>query len=195
MSYDHPKPWLERPPSKCANTECDHTVVGDGRWKSMSVEVRQAKGLHRHAGYGLCQACYSRQKRNGTVKRQANPNSRPKPKRAPELCAGGCGWKVAHEPDLPNHVRRHRTRGLCHPCARKAEANDTLLDRPARVRSNDEVLEEWTRLRTSGVFDLRVAAERMGMSYKALEKALWRGQKRGDPRAVRAHRNLRSDAA
>lgn len=83
--------------------------------------------------------------------------------------------------------------GLCTKHYNRLRRNgDPLASAPKRPRpkrgpesrSAEEVLEEWAMLRSDGVTDLRVAAQRMGMSFSALDKALWRARKRGDERGI-----------
>jgi hypothetical protein len=89
-------------------------------------------------------------------------------------------------------MRLHHARGLCSPCYYRAQEADTLDDLEPRLRRNEDVVEEYDFLRSEGVWDLHVIAERMGMTYKALERALHRARQRGDTRAALPHRNLRS---
>ena len=78
----------------------------------------------------------------------------------------------------------HRGRGLCRGCHARRRRDGTLADAPRATMSADEVLEEWVMLRGEG-HTVAQAAERLGMTYGALEKALDRARKRGDERAKR----------
>jgi hypothetical protein len=49
-------------------------------------------------------------------------------------------------------------------------------------RTRDEVMTEWDMLRTAGV-TRRQAAAAIGMSYTALDRAIYRARALGDPRA------------
>lgn len=180
----------------CANDLCGVTLISGSAWRTRSPEAR--KGVSRHVGYGLCQGCYNRFKRRGTTT-YAKPQRAPRPVKPATPCAGSCGRQLLTREGLrvvPEDQRvglaLHAARGLCQRCWRKAKANDTLLDLPAKKRMNDEVMEEWELLRTQGVHSIRKAAERMGMTHKALEKAIQRGRERGDSRAILPHTNLRS---
>ena len=201
-NYSYDKPWLHRPHTKCANETCNMTVIGKSEYDTLTFEQCLERGVRAHGGFGLCYPCYCRFKRNGTV------DYRPPVKRArklaePEPCKGTCGrkvWPSVAYRKLSVAERRerglvaHAARGLCHKCLRAAKANDTYDDLEPRFRTNDEVLAEWDLLRLQGVHDLKIAAERIGISYSALDKAIWRGRQKGDPRAVRPHPNLRSAA-
>lgn len=77
-------------------------------------------------------------------------------------------------------ARRVDSFGHCNPCASRRRYGPT--ERSYRTR--EEVLEDWAWLKDSGVTDLQVAADRMGMSFDALEKALWRARQDGDERAT-----------
>lgn len=189
MPYDHPKPWLHRPWTKCANPDCDWTVIGQSEFRTMAPDLRRAKRVREHKANGLCSACHNRVQRRGTVDRA--PTSRPKDPKPPEPCAR-CKRLIAARPDVANGIYKHGSRGLCEPCERAARADDTLLDYPRRIRSREEVVEEWDFLRSQGVFDVRQAAARMGMTFKALDKALYLARKAGDERATLPHPNQRS---
>jgi hypothetical protein len=201
-NYSFDRPWLRREVSPCANRSCDWNVIGEAVFRGMSREQRAAQHVRKHGGMDLCSACHNRWKRNGTTDYQPKPRG-PKPKTAAEPCLGGCGRTIVSagvRATIPRAERRakrivlHGARGLCEVCVRQAKANNTYDDFEPRRRTNDEVLAEWDLLRTEGVIDLGVAAARMGMTRKALDKAIYRGARRGDPRAVRPHPNLRSAA-
>lgn len=177
MPYDHPKPWLEKPPTKCANPDCDATIIGSWNFYAMSKEIRDTKGLKPHGGQGLCGACHSRKTRNGSLERQ--PNRRTYSMSDPFPCAR-CGRTICGRKNgPPPGTLPHAQRGLCNRCVRLSRVDGTLLDYPARTRRNDDVIQEWRELRLQGVRDIRIAAPRMGMSVEALDKALWRARKNG----------------
>jgi hypothetical protein len=77
-----------------------------------------------------------------------------------------------------------RARGLCEPCYQRHRYRGTLdnFERPSRTA--DEVLDEWVLLRGDG-HTIRQAAARLGMTHKALDQALVRAKRRGDPRSRR----------
>lgn len=83
----------------------------------------------------------------------------------------------------PRGARRHAGRGLCTPCHRRAKRTDRLADFERSLRTRDELLDEWDRLRTDGVGRAQ-AAQRMGMTPAAFERHLYRARAVGDPRAV-----------
>jgi hypothetical protein len=93
-------------------------------------------------------------------------------------CACGCGRPLGDKNDA---------RGLAGVCYARLEArhrrgaSDELLDYPRRLRSADDVLDDWTKLRAQGATREEVAA-RLGMTLGGLERVLYRH--RGDPRAV-----------
>lgn len=77
-------------------------------------------------------------------------------------------------------------RGLCSVCYAKARRSDALLDVPRRLRSRDEVAEEWQHMGGPvGGVTLGEFAAQMGMSVRAVELALQRARAAGDERAVR----------
>lgn len=81
-------------------------------------------------------------------------------------------------------LKRHRARGLCRNCYERIRSRGQIDDFAPLNRTADVVLQDWDELRRQG-YSIRHAAERLGMSFKALDKAIERGAKRGDPRAVR----------
>lgn len=64
-------------------------------------------------------------------------------------------------------------RGLCFRCYSRAKRAGTLIDYERRGFPRALLLEEWALLRSEG-YTPRQAAERLGMSYDAFEKALER---------------------
>lgn len=76
---------------------------------------------------------------------------------------------------------RHLARGLCSGCYWRHKTDGSLLDFEARKLSRDELLTEWELLRSDGV-RLDVAAERIGTSAQALDRALHRALSDGDQR-------------
>jgi hypothetical protein len=80
-------------------------------------------------------------------------------------------------------ARTTQARGLCWFCYRAATKNGELFDYPRSTRSRDEVLDEWEMLRGEG-YTRRQAAERIGMTFEAFDRALYRARSAGDPRAV-----------
>lgn len=181
--YDHAKPWLERPPIPCTNPACDWLVIGEWVYQTLSKEARQRRHVRGHGAKGYCDPCYNRLKRNGTLDYKPRRGN-PRPATPPTPCKGGCGRLVstARSNRRPKGVVANYGRGLCTQCYKAAEANDTLADYEVRVRSRDEVIEEYLGLRLVGVRRIADAAPRIGMTPKALERALQRARKAGDER-------------
>lgn len=69
-----------------------------------------------------------------------------------------------------------RTRGLCTPCRKEIAGTDELLDYPAAGRPSLDTYEEWQWLRSQGV-SKREAARQLGMTFKGLDRALYRALK------------------
>jgi hypothetical protein len=61
---------------------------------------------------------------------------------------------------------------------------DVRIDYELSFMRADDMLDTWDELRREG-YTVRQAAERMGVTFAALDKALCRGKRRGDPRARR----------
>lgn len=95
-----------------------------------------------------------------------------------------CGRAMRTWRSKPDGRRRSVGRGLCETCHQRHRNHGTLSDFERRTRPADEVLEDWDFLRHQG-YSIRDAAERMGMTHAALDKALYRAARRGDPRARR----------
>jgi len=76
----------------------------------------------------------------------------------------------------------HCARGLCRACYESVLGQDALYDYEPVSRNSEEILEEWALLRSDGMTDLTIAAERIGTTRAALEKCLERARKAGDPR-------------
>lgn len=74
-------------------------------------------------------------------------------------------------------------RGLCATCYNRHTRDGTLVDYTRSTYSRDELLDEWTFLRSGGVKG-REAAARLGMSFASFERALHRAKARGDERAT-----------
>lgn len=86
-------------------------------------------------------------------------------------------------------------RGLCNTCYHRNRYHGTLIDFERTTHAADELLDEWTLLRDDG-YGYRNAAARLGVTVAALDKALCRAKRRGDPRGSRvpfAH-DMRQDA-
>ena len=68
-------------------------------------------------------------------------------------------------------------RGLCGSCYHSLTP-DQRLDYPRLSRSSGELVEEWEMLRSEG-YTKRQAADRLGMTYEAFERAYHRAKKTG----------------
>lgn len=186
----------ERKPTPCANPDCTYLTIGAHSFWKMDPALRQERNLRAHDGYGYCMPCRQRMLRRGTLERARTTGRRQF--KAPTTCR--CGKRVAtkvYRDAHPDEVDVHPigARGLCYTCYLKAQTSGDLDDFERRLRTNEEVVEEYDELRSQGNFDLHLIAERMGMTYKALDKALYRARKRGDTRAALPHRNLRARAS
>lgn len=69
----------------------------------------------------------------------------------------------------------------CPTCGQKMPKPPTVRH---PLRPLDDTLDDWDFLRRQG-YSVRDAADRLGMSHAALDKALCRAKAAGDPRAVR----------
>lgn len=97
-------------------------------------------------------------------------------------------WKQGVRPE---GVRPHGGRGYCAACYRRLGRYGTTEHQgyvaPKRRagiihRPLEEVLEDYLLIRDD-VQNIREAAERMGMRFSALDRALYRARKNGDTRA------------
>ena len=68
---------------------------------------------------------------------------------------------------------RHQSRGLCTRCYTAFRKVGELDKYPPLTRSNAEVMEEWEWLRDAG-YSREQAALRMGMTFAALDRAIYR---------------------
>lgn len=75
-------------------------------------------------------------------------------------------------------------RTLCVSCYYQATRAGTLADFPRRLRSRDELLEEWEWLAAAGVGFAEFPA-RVGVTFAAWQRAFLRARADGDLRAVR----------
>jgi len=82
-------------------------------------------------------------------------------------------------------VRSHRGRGLCSRCYSVARKAGTLLDVERTTVDRDTFLEDAHMLVIEQGFDrASTIAERLNMSKDAVTKALLRGARAGDERAI-----------
>lgn len=103
-------------------------------------------------------------------------------------CAACTAWMVPHRHQPGPGQVMHAGRGLCEGCYERKWRSGRLADFPAQLRPRAEVMEEWELLRSEG-YTKRQAAERLGMTFAAFDRAFHRARKAGDPRAyVPGHR-------
>lgn len=137
--------------------------------KSLEAITRAARagGIARHAGddgtRGQCSGC-----------------------QAPMVTEGR--WRAMPvEERQASGLSRHGGHGKCNRCAKAARRGEASGTR-ASIIPNEEMLEEWVLLRSSGVTDLAEAARRIGTTRAALEQCLYRARRKGDSRGE-YHRN------
>jgi len=75
------------------------------------------------------------------------------------------------------------SRLLCETCYGRERRAGRLDEHPRRTWSRDDLLEEWSFLHGQG-YTRKQAADRLGISPAALDRAIWRARAAGDPRAV-----------
>lgn len=85
-------------------------------------------------------------------------------------------------PRQPHRRAAQGARGLCAACYDWVTRHGCVDDYARVTWPSDELLAEWDLLRRDG-HTMRQAAERLGVSYAALDKAIQRAK--GDPRAIR----------
>ena len=83
----------------------------------------------------------------------------------------------------PDGFAVHQGRGLCQIDYFRHDRAGTLLDFPRLTMSHDDTLTDWDMLRRDRKTRVE-AAKIMGITVAALDKAIERGVKAGDPRAV-----------
>lgn len=81
-------------------------------------------------------------------------------------------------------ITRYKARGLCNACFCAEHKAGTLDDWETDLCPAHLVLDDWAILRDQG-HTVRDAAPRLGMTAAALDKALERAKRRGDPRGHR----------
>jgi hypothetical protein len=86
-------------------------------------------------------------------------------------------------PGVPNH-KRSRGRSLCSLCYTWARYHGKLVDYPRSTRSRDELLDDYVILRSQG-YNWSQCATKLGMSYSAFERAIYRARRARDERALR----------
>lgn len=96
-----------------------------------------------------------------------------------------CRYPMNMGQDVTYQHRYHNGRGLCQFCYARCTRDGTLADYERVFRSADEVMGEWERLRLDG-YSKNLAAERLGMTYKAFDRTFHRAKAAGDSRALPA---------
>lgn len=92
--------------------------------------------------------------------------------------------RVCNRPLRPRSAGRggpgagHSARGLCHNCWKQAKADGDLPDHPRTHRPMAEVISDFNVLRLRQM-TVRKAADHMGMTYAALDRAISRARKAG----------------
>lgn len=79
--------------------------------------------------------------------------------------------------------RKSWARGLCARCYSRHQKRGTLDQFERLIRPRDYVLEDWLFLNEQG-YNRAQAAERMGMTRGALDRAIARARRDGDPRPL-----------
>jgi hypothetical protein len=105
------------------------------------------------------------------------------------ICKGRCGRPLIRSrraPIPPGHGR-HAAHGRCTACRAHTDRGAVVADYPRRTWRRDDLLEEWAMLRSSGS-TRDEAADRLGMTLTAFDRALQRARAAGDERAVPGQR-------
>lgn len=97
----------------------------------------------------------------------------------------GCGMTPNKNKRPAKGTRRHSGRGLCTACYRRLLDHGRLHEHERRSMPRDMLLDDWVLLRDQGVRPVD-AADRLGVSWDALDRALCRALAAGDPRGRRA---------
>lgn len=161
---------------------CGTPMMTQHAWRA----GRRPAGYACHMGRGLCDADYTRWRRNGSLARRplAGLSKVNSPDEVPVYTCTDCDRPmVSHSylerwPELTERFERLGSKLYCATHYRNRMKAGTL---ERTTRSREEVLEDWAFLRDDGV-PLDIAARRMGMKQKTLEQALYRARKRGDER-------------
>jgi hypothetical protein len=153
---------------------CGVAMVSTYQWN----QGIRPEGRRRHSAFGLCQRCYWRARR-GPKGPRARSSTSPIGKPCVD-CSRILRSRKEPEP-------RHAGRGLCTRCHERRSKAGTLGEVPTIQRTelpSEVVLDEWSFLRdwSGSLLTPAEGAERLGMSKKALEQALYRARKKGDPR-------------
>ena len=82
---------------------------------------------------------------------------------------------------LAQGYRRYGGRGLCTNCYASEKCHNRLDQWPLLNRPSSELLDDWVLLRDAGV-PIERAAQRIGVTFAALDRALHRAMQNGDER-------------
>lgn len=153
---------------------CGVPMVSTHQWN----QGIRPEGRRRHGAFGLCQRCYWRARRG-----ERGPRAKPRTSPIGKPCVD-CGRVLRSRGE---GEPRHAGRGLCTRCHGRRSRSGTLREVPTIQRTeipSEDVLDEWAFLRdwSGSLLTPGEGAERLGMSRKALEQALYRARKKGDPR-------------
>jgi len=160
---------------------CGVALMSKHRWAATSPEGR--KGFSAHAGRGLCRAHHHRDLRYGDPLGEAPPPTRSAPRPCVKCKAPTATARArAADPVLRAETRTRDSRGMCRVCYRKWRRQQGDKFVPTEFHKREDVLEDWVWIRDHGDGDLKRAADRMGLTLRALELHLSRARARGDLR-------------
>lgn len=142
---------------------CGVPMMSKDRWTKLGRAAAEVfyPGFKPKGADGLCRAHHARKLRSGSP----IPAPVPAPVRT-------CSLPECSEP--------HDARGLCKSHYKAAWGRGQFETKPSL--SAEDVLDDWALIRDAGETNVRRAAERIGMTWKALDQALYRARKKGDPR-------------
>lgn len=170
-------PLWQRDGARLTMGKCIDCGVPLAPWDAWYRKGIRPEGHRPHEGRGLCGRDYHRWYR--AKRRQGNLEKVPEAPRTPSCAAcrapmvPRARWTRGERPEGHKPIG---ARGLCRPCYRRELRAEKFA--PRRNRSLFEVLEDYRMIRDD-VATVAQAAERMGMTYAALDKALYRARRRG----------------
>lgn len=151
------------------------------KWELSKETVRPHTGREKGTD-GRCRPCQRRTDSEASPRKVQDPEFTP---------CRVCGTPtVAQRPWLrgvrpEGHVlRRHA--GICTSCEWQEKSLTAKPGEPGsgtQNRSREDVLDDYVTIR-GDVRSIREAAERLGMTFAALDKALYRARRLGDPRGA-----------
>lgn len=164
---------------------CKAPMISEYAWNR--YPSARPEGFRPHVAKGLCNVHYDRLQRTGHTE-YVGPRRLSGPDQVLVHQCTDCGKTMvsnqyrARWPELAEKHLAMGGRGLCRRDYGIRLRNGTLPPGNSGRRPMEETLEDWEMLRDDGVTSLEVAAARMGMSLAALDQALYRARKKGDPR-------------